>query len=79
MDYQTFPIEKQGAVLYVTFDNPPINVQSIAMLDDLSVMCDKLEACKETKVVVFQSANPDFFVAHADITFRYVYQGRATR
>ncbi len=69
MNYQTFSLEKQGAVLYVTFDNPPINVQSIAMLDDLNALCDKLEGCKETKVVVFQSANEHFFVAHADITF----------
>ncbi len=69
MTYQTFTTTKQGAVLYVTFDNPPINVQSITMLDDLTTLCDKLETCKETKVVVFQSANPNFFVAHADITF----------
>ncbi len=56
-------------VLYVTFDLPPINIQGIAMLDDLNVLAEDLESNKEIKVVVFQSAVPEFFMAHADINF----------
>lgn len=39
------------------------------MLDDLNVLADSLEADKQVKVVVFQSAHPEIFVAHADTNF----------
>jgi len=52
----------------VTFNNAPINMfvpQTIAEL--LEVMAE-LEADSSAKVVVFQSANPEFFVAHLDVS-----------
>ena len=39
------------------------------MLADLDMLAQKLEADREVKVVVFQSANPEIFVAHADTNF----------
>ena len=68
-DYKTFKTEAKDGILRVTFDLPPINVQSIQMLDDLNDLAEILEKDKNIKVVIFQSANPNFFVAHADITF----------
>ncbi len=67
--YTTFSVEFNKGVAWVTFDYPPVNIQGIAMLDDLNVLAQGLEQDKSTKVVVFQSANPEIFVAHADITF----------
>ena len=72
MDYQgytTFKAEKNGAVLTVTFDYPPVNVQGIPMLDDLNRLAETLEGDRSVKVVVFQSAHPEIFVAHADTNF----------
>ena len=37
------------------------------MLADLNVLADALEQDPEIKVVVFQSAHPEIFVAHAGI------------
>ena len=39
------------------------------MLADLNMLAQKLEADRNIKVVVFQSANPEIFVAHADTNF----------
>jgi len=72
MDYQgytTFKAETNKAVLTVTFDYPPVNVQSIPMLDDLNKLAETLEGDRNVKVVVFQSAHPEIFVAHADTNF----------
>ena len=68
-NYTTFKTTKDGAVLIVTFDYPPVNVQGIPMLDDLNRLAETLEKDSSTKVVVFQSAHPEIFVAHADTNF----------
>ncbi len=67
--YTTFSASQIDGVLYVTYDFPPVNVQGIPMLDDLNKLCEELENDKSVKVVVFQSANPDIFVCHADTNF----------
>jgi enoyl-CoA hydratase/carnithine racemase len=51
----------------ITFSNPPINMFVPATIDELGALMTDLEADPSVKVVVFQSANPDFFVAHLDV------------
>jgi len=72
MDYDTFTTFNVGiddAIAWVTFNNPPVNIQGLPMLADLDMLAQKLEADRAVKVVVFQSANPEIFVAHADTNF----------
>jgi len=57
----------EEGVAWVTFDFPPVNILGEAMLDDLNRLADELEKDKGIKAVVFQSAHPDIFVAHADL------------
>lgn len=68
-DFKTFSVEISEHIAYVTFDYPPINIQDIPMLSDLKSLCSVLEESSDIKVVVFQSANPEVFVAHADVSF----------
>jgi len=51
----------------VTFSNPPINMFDPTTIDELGPLMTDLEADPSVKAVVFQSANPDFFVAHLDV------------
>ena len=51
----------------VTFSNPPINMFVPTTIVELGTLMTDLEADPSVKVVVFQSANPDFFIAHFDI------------
>ena len=51
----------------VTFNNPPINMFVPATIVELRELMAELESDPSVKVVVFQSANPDFFVAHLDV------------
>jgi enoyl-CoA hydratase/carnithine racemase len=51
----------------VTIKNPPINLYDPEMFAELNVLMDAIDADKEVKVAVFESANPDYFVAHYDL------------
>jgi enoyl-CoA hydratase/carnithine racemase len=51
----------------VTFSNPPINMFVPATIVELGALITDLETDPSVKVVVFQSDNPDFFVAHLDV------------
>ena len=51
----------------ITFSNPPINMFLPTTIVELGALMNDLEADSSVKVVVFQSANPDFFVAHLDV------------
>ncbi len=68
-EFETFDVEVRDGQAWITFDYPPVNIQGIPMLDDLNLLAEKLENDRSIKVVVFQSANPDIFVAHADTNF----------
>jgi enoyl-CoA hydratase/carnithine racemase len=51
----------------ITFSNPPINMFVPATIVEVGALMTDLEADSSVKVVVFQSANPDFFIAHLDV------------
>jgi len=65
--FTTFRVEIKEGVAWVTFDYAPVNAQGVPMLKDLDRLAEGLEKDNDVKVVVFQSANPDIFVCHADI------------
>lgn len=67
--FTTFNTIADNGILTVTFDYAPVNVQGLPMLADLTMLAQKLEADKQIKVVVFQSAHPEIFVSHADTDF----------
>ncbi|MEZ9008381.1 enoyl-CoA hydratase/isomerase family protein [Pseudomonadota bacterium] len=64
--FQTFTTEQKDGILTVTFDFGTVNVQGQEMLADLNSLAMRLERDRNTKVVVFQSANPEIWVCHYD-------------
>jgi enoyl-CoA hydratase/carnithine racemase len=48
----------------VKLDNPPINSITDRMYDEFYDLVAEIEADQSLKVVTFESANPDFFIAH---------------
>jgi len=51
----------------ITFDNPPLNLIDPEVLHELQDLINQFESANELKVVVFDSANPEFYIAHVDI------------
>jgi len=65
--YQTMQLAESNGVLNVTISHGEMNLLDLAMLGDLDRLGREAEADPGIKVLVFQSANPEFFVAHADL------------
>ncbi len=65
-NFTTFDVTVKDAIATVTFDFGTVNVQGQEMLADLNSLTMRLERDRETKVVIFQSANPEIWVCHYD-------------
>ena len=50
----------------VTFDHPPINTITATTVAELAELVELIEHDADLNVVVFDSANPDFYLAHYD-------------
>jgi enoyl-CoA hydratase/carnithine racemase len=51
----------------VTFNNPPLNLVGPETIVELQAIVELLEASENLKVVVFDSGNPEFFIARYDL------------
>lgn len=66
-DYETISTRLDRGVMFATIDNPPVNVMTPALFMELAAFTAEVETDEQVHVVVFQSADPDFFIAHFDI------------
>jgi enoyl-CoA hydratase/carnithine racemase len=60
-------VATQGGVAVVTIDHPPSNLVDGPFIGALVALLDALEADDSVKVVVYESADPDFFLMHGDV------------
>jgi enoyl-CoA hydratase/carnithine racemase len=51
----------------VTFDHSPINTITATTVAELAELVELVEADRELKVIVFDSANPAYYLAHYDV------------
>lgn len=66
--YQCLKIRIDRGVCFVTIDHPPINLFDVALMQEMDGLGREVEADPDVRVVVFDSADPDFFIAHADVS-----------
>src|ERR1700732_3156963 len=60
-------IEETPAYWRVVFDNPPLNIMDADMFEGLQDLLGRMDTSPSLRVVVFESANPDFHLAHFDL------------
>jgi enoyl-CoA hydratase/carnithine racemase len=74
----TFALTKTSDSLWrVRFNNPPINLIDDAMISDLRELFAPIERSEGPVVVVFESADPDYFLAHFDVALETLVRVRA--
>ena len=66
-EYQQVSVVVDGSVARVTIDNPPVNVLGFRLMTELRGLLSDIAGDDRIRVVVFDSANPDFFIAHVDM------------
>jgi len=60
-------VEREPGIAVVTIDSPPLHLVDGPFLGALLQLLPELEADGELRVVVFRSADPDFFLMHGDV------------
>ena len=66
-EYETLQTWFDRGVMTATINNPPVNVMTLQLYMDLVGFTSEVERDDRVKVVVFDSADPDFFIAHFDV------------
>jgi enoyl-CoA hydratase/carnithine racemase len=79
MDFETLKARKDGAVLFVDIAAPPMNLLGPALVRDLVSLIQQAETDEAIKVLVFKSADPDYFIAHVDVTRITEYRQEAAK
>jgi enoyl-CoA hydratase/carnithine racemase len=69
MTYACFKLDALTRSLWrATFSNPPINLIDVRMIAELRELFVRIENEEGPSVVIFDSADPDYFLAHFDIS-----------
>src|SRR5437867_12061318 len=67
-EYRCLRVRLDRGVAFVTIDHPPINLLDLALMRELDDIGREVEADDAVRVVLFDSADPEFFIAHADVS-----------
>jgi len=79
MVFETLKVSQQGAVLFVEIAAPPMNLLGPELVRDLVSLIQRAEADEAVKVLVFKSADPDYFISHVDLTKIKEYREEAAK
>jgi enoyl-CoA hydratase/carnithine racemase len=66
--YETLRVTVEDGVARVTIDHPPINLFDLALMLELDRLGREVDVDDSVRVVVVGSSNPEFFIAHADVS-----------
>jgi len=77
-NFDTLAVLREGSVLFVKISAPPMNLLGPELVRDLVSLIQQAEA-DGSQVIVFQSADPDYFIAHVDLTRIAEYREAASR
>ena len=66
--YTLLDVAIKARVATVTINNPPINLITPPLYAELAALAGELRSDPNLTVVVLKSANPDFFLAHFDVS-----------
>ncbi len=73
----TIVTSREGAVLFAAILAPPMNLLGPELVRDLVTLIRSAEADDSLKVVVFRSADPDYFISHVDLNRVAEYRAEA--
>ena len=78
--YRTLRVAPAGpGVLSVVIDAPPMNLIGPELVRDLVELFGVLESGRDIQVVVLESADPEYFVPHVDLTKVAEYTAEAAK
>src|SRR5262245_42795232 len=76
---ETLNVREDGAVLFAEISAPPMNLLGPELVRDLVALIQRAEADATVHVLVFSSADPDYFISHVDLTRIAEYRQEAAK
>jgi enoyl-CoA hydratase/carnithine racemase len=77
--FKTLTVRHEKAVLFVEISAPPMNLLGPELVRDLVSLIQHAEADNALRVLVFKSADPDYFISHVDVTQIKEYRQEAAK
>ena len=77
--FETLNVSQEGAVLFADIAAPPMNLIGPEVVRDLVSLIQRAEADQGVQVLVFRSADPDYFISHVDLTQIGEYRQEAAK
>jgi enoyl-CoA hydratase/carnithine racemase len=66
-EHEGLRVDLDAGVAFVTLDHPPVNLFDAVLIGSLSGLAAELADDDDVRAVVVRSADPEFFIAHADL------------
>ena len=79
MNLETIKVRQERAVLFAEMSSPPMNLLGPELVRDLVALIQQAEADHTFKVLVFKSADRDYFISHVDVTQIKEYRAEAAK
>jgi len=79
LSFETLKVSREGAALFAEIAAPPMNLLGPKLVRDLVSLIQRAEADEALKVLVFKSADPDYFISHVDVTCIKDYRAEAAK
>ena len=79
MNLETIKVRQERAVLFAEMSSPPMNLLGPELVRDLVALIQQAEADHTFKVLVFKSADRDYFISHVDVTRIKEYRAEAAK
>ena len=77
--FDTLKVRQEGAVVFAEIAAPPMNLLGPELVRDLVSLIQRAEADNAIQVLVFKSADPDYFISHVDVTRIKEYRQEAAK
>jgi enoyl-CoA hydratase/carnithine racemase len=77
--FETLNVRTEAGVLFAEISAPPMNLLGPELVRDLVSLIQRAEADAACSVLVFASADPDYFISHVDLTRVAEYRAEAAK
>jgi enoyl-CoA hydratase/carnithine racemase len=77
--FETLNVRRERGVVLVKIAAPPMNLLGPGLVRDLVSLIQRAEADDTVRVLVFKSADPDYFISHVDLTQVTEYRAEAAK
>jgi enoyl-CoA hydratase/carnithine racemase len=79
MTFETLNVDREGSVLFANIAAPPMNLLGPELVRDLVSLLQQAEADDAIRVLVFKSADKDYFISHVDVARIAEYREQAAK